>query len=128
MESSKVFVVDDEPIVRMSLVALIESMGLEAEAFASASDFLQAFTPGETAKTCVLADLLMPDMSGLDLKQELLNRGDHVPVILLTGFCSADADERAESLEIFDILEKPCRPERLESVIRSALEFQTTAH
>jgi len=107
MDSSKVYIVDDEPIVRSSLVALISSMGIETEAFASGDELLQSFVSGEPALQCVLADLRMPVMNGLELKRELLNQQHRVPVILLTGYCERETIEQAESLGIFEILEKP---------------------
>ena len=126
MDSSKVYLVDDEPVVRVSLVALISSLGIPVEEFASADDFLQSFVAGEPEKQCVLADLRMPEMSGLQLKRELVARGCDVPVILLSGMCTPKEELQARQLKFFATLDKPCPPNKLESVIRRALETAPT--
>ena len=117
----KVYVVDDEPKVRGSLADLLSAMGFAVETFESTEDFLLAFQRTVGAKECVIADLRMPGLSGLDLKRELNEQGVEVPVILLTGYRDDETDERAQALGIFQILEKPHPPTELVDVTRRAL-------
>lgn len=123
---SKVHVIDDEPVVRMSMEALINSLGVEATAYSNAIDFLDTFVDGEPALQCVIVDLRMPQMSGVELKYELAKQGSDVPVVLLTGFCTHEAQEQAEAAGIFEILEKPCRPEALKELIQRAFDSIAT--
>lgn len=118
----KVYVVDDEPKVRGSLADLLSAMGFNVETFESTEDFLDAFHRNSAIQECVIADLRMPGMSGLDLKRELTERGVKIPVILLTGYRDDETDERAQSLGIFQILEKPHPPAELVDVTRRALD------
>ena len=123
-----VYVIDDEPIVCKSLVAVLSSLGISAIEFSRAADFFSQFVDGEPAQQCVLVDLRMPDMSGIELKQRLMAEGFKVPVILLTGFCTDATVEQAQAAEIFDILEKPCRPDALEQAVRRAFEVSPAEH
>ena len=78
-----VFIVDDDEAVRTSLQMLVRSAGLRSEAFASGQEFLEAYD-GKTAG-CVLLDLRMPGMSGLEVHAQLADMGDEIPVIFLTA-------------------------------------------
>ncbi len=104
------------------MFALLSSIGIDAQPYASASDFLNTFVDGQPAQQCVIVDLRMPDMDGIELKQELVSRGSQVPVLLLTGFCTPEVKAQAQVADIFDILEKPCHPNELEATIRRAFE------
>lgn len=117
----KVYVVDDEPKVRGSLADLLSAMGFSVETFESTEDFLDAFQRSAETNECVIADLRMPGLSGLDLKRELNEQGVQIPVILLTGYRDDETDERAQALGIFQILEKPHPPAELVEVTRRAL-------
>lgn len=123
----KVYVVDDEPKVRESIADLLGTIDIHTELFESTEDFLAAFRFNPTAQECVIADLRMPGLSGLDLKRELNNHECSLPVILLTGYRDDETDVRAESLGIFLILEKPYPPAELIEVTLQALESAKTS-
>ena len=118
----KVYVVDDEPNVRESIANLLSTIGVCTELFESTEDFLETFRFHPAAPECVIADLRMPGLSGLDLKRELNDHECTLPVILLTGYRDDETDVRAESLGIFLILEKPYPPAELIEVTQQALE------
>ena len=122
---SQVYIIDDEPVVRKSMVALISSIGIKTTAYSTAAEFLDVFVDGEPARQCVIVDLRMPDMDGIQLKRELVARGDNVPVVLLTGYCTANTEEQAKEAGVFDILEKPCRPDALKALIDKAFDSIT---
>ena len=81
--AASVFVVDDDPSVRKSLTRLIESAGYIVEAFASARDFLKAATAGRPC--CLVLDVRMPGMTGLDLQRTLAQAVHRIPIVFVTG-------------------------------------------
>src|SRR5580658_7708034 len=100
-----VFIVDDEAAIRKSLQLLIEMLGVSVRTFPSAGKYLDAYQPGDAG--CLILDLRMPGMDGLDLQQELIRRGFDMPVIVLTGFGDVPAVIRALKSGAFEFLEKP---------------------
>ena len=92
-EQATVFVVDDDEAVRESLSYLISSVDLQVKAFASATDFLNAFRPGLPG--CLVVDVRMPGMSGLELQRQLSDRNINIPVIIITGHGDVDMAVRA---------------------------------
>ena len=123
---SMVYLIDDEPVVRTSIDALISSLGIASKSYSNAVDFLDDFVDGTPPRQCVIVDLRMPDIGGIELKQELVKRGSNVPVILLTGYCPSETEDRARALNIFEILEKPCHPDSLGALIRRAFASIST--
>ncbi len=120
-----VFVVDDDPSGLAAVCYLLESDGLLTEGFASAEDFLRSYSPERAG--CLLLDLRMPKMSGLELQQELVARGATLPIILMTGYgnvASCAAGFRAGAV---DFLEKPTDDKVLLARIREALERDAKA-
>ena len=117
-----VFIVDDEPVVRVSLEALISSMGFVTEAFPSATEFLAALNDLTSPGKCILADLRMPGMGGVELKKALAARNCHIPVILMTGLTTEEIDSQHASLGIFAVIQKPCHPNKLQRIIRDAIQ------
>lgn len=114
-----VFVVDDDNAMRSSLKWLIESVGLGVESFASADEFLDSYYPGRAG--CLLLDVRMPGMSGLEL-QEYLNAHDiRIPVIIITGHGDVHMAVRAMKSGAVDFIEKPFNDELLLDAIRNAL-------
>jgi two-component system, LuxR family, response regulator FixJ len=114
-----VFVVDDDERARKSVCALVRSLGLKAEASSSAEEFLAgdiAACPG-----CVVTDLRMAGMSGLDLQDRLIERGVRLPVIVLTAYPKTRSTVRAMKAGAVTILEKPYDEEELWDAIRRAL-------
>jgi FixJ family two-component response regulator len=114
-----VFVVDDDDSVRGSLRFLLRSMGLESRAFGSAQDFLAAYDP--TQPGCLVLDVRMPGMSGLELQQELNLRGAIIPVIFITGHGDIPMAVEAMQHGAHDFLQKPFRDEVLIERVRRAL-------
>ncbi len=115
-----VFVVDDDAAMRDSLSMLIRSVGLGVQTFASAGAFLdsrEADRPG-----CLIADIRMPGMSGLELQERLTASADHMPVIILTGHGDVSTAVRAMKSGAVDFLQKPFQAERLLELIQHALE------
>lgn len=116
----KVFVVDDDPAVRDSLKWLIASVDLDVEAYGSAQEFLGAYVP--TAGGCVLADVRMPGMSGLDLQMEMKVRGIDLPVIIVTGHGDVEMAVRAMKAGAYDFIQKPFNDQVLLELVQKAVE------
>lgn len=120
-----VFVVDDDDGVRTSLGILLDSAGYRAVPFASALDFLAQYDPARPG--CVLLDMRMPGMTGMELLQELARRGGFLPVIFITGHGDVPMAVEAMKAGAFDFLQKPFSPKDLLERIRRALEADTEA-
>lgn len=105
MHEPIVFVVDDDPDVRQSLQWLLESVHLRTKTCASAHEFLDSYDPD--VPSCVLLDVRMPGMSGLDLQARLAADGIEVPVIMITGHADVPMAVRSLKLGAFDFIEKP---------------------
>ena len=115
-----IFVVDDDAAVRDSLEALLESAGLTVEVYASGQQFLQEFTAPPSG--CLLLDVRMPDISGLELLQELATRGKRLPVIIITAYGDVPLAVNAMKAGAVDFIEKPFADEVILDSIRRALE------
>jgi signal transduction histidine kinase len=118
-ENSFVFVVDDDRSVRESLRNLIRSAGLNVQTFASAQEFLTSQRPG--APNCLVLDVQMPGLSGLDLQQELAKDLAQIPIIFITGHEDIPTTVRAMKAGAVDFLIKPFGEEALLNSVRSAL-------
>ena len=114
-----VFVVDDDESVRGSLRFLLRSAGLESEAFGSAPEFLAAYDTAQPG--CLVLDVRMPGMSGLELQRELNLRGAVIPVIFITGHGDIPMAVEAMQHGAHDFLQKPFRDEDLIERVRGAL-------
>jgi FixJ family two-component response regulator len=114
-----VFVVDDDPLVRDSVADLLGSAGFAAQTFGSATEFIQAKRPDVSA--CLILDVELPDLSGLDLQTDLAKSGVEVPVIFLTGHGDIPKSVRAMKAGAVEFLTKPFRPEELVDAVRQAL-------
>lgn len=119
MADEIVFVVDDDADARDSLCALLESAGVPAEAFDSARAFLDAYQPQRPG--CLIADVRMPDMDGLELQEELNRRNTGLPVIVVTGHADVPLAVRAMKAGAVDLIEKPFDDELLLASVRRAL-------
>jgi two-component system response regulator FixJ len=102
MSEPRIFVVDDDPGMRESLRFLFEAQGLEAAIFASAREFLAAGGAGKTG--CLVADVRMPEMNGLELQQHLAAEGSRLSVILMTGHADVPMAVGAMRAGAFDAL------------------------
>jgi len=116
-----VFVVDDDQAMRSSLKWLIESIGMQVKTYSSADEFLSSYFPGRAG--CLLLDVRMPGMSGLELQAHLARKDSRLPVILITGHGDVSMAVKAMKSGAVDFIEKPFHDEELLTSIRNALEF-----
>jgi len=115
-----IYVVDDDEGVRNSLRFLLKSVGLMARTLASANEFLNTYKPQQPG--CLVLDVRMPGMSGLELQQQLNLRGAIIPVIFITGHGDIPMAVEAMQHGAFDFLQKPFRDQDLIDRIQRALE------
>ena len=115
-----VCIVDDELSIRESLSDLLESMGLNVQAFASAQEFLTR-SPIE-AVGCLVLDVQLPGISGLDLQQELCRSGAEVPIVFMTGYGDIPTSVRAIKAGAIEFLTKPFRDQDLLNAVKQAIE------
>jgi FixJ family two-component response regulator len=123
---STVFVVDDDEDVRRSLGRLLKEVGLQVEAYANAEDFLEAVDFNSAG--CVLLDIRMPGMSGIELHKRMLDQESTLPIIMITGH--GDVTMAVESMKrgVFDFIEKPFRAQRLLDSVQAALRLERRLH
>jgi FixJ family two-component response regulator len=121
MTLSTVFIVDDNPSIRSSLSLLLETDNLSSTCFASADDFLAACGPNPDG--CLILDIRMPGMSGLQLQDELIRRNIHLPIIFLTGFADVPTTVGAMRKGAVDFMAKPVNGKLLLERVHSALEL-----
>jgi FixJ family two-component response regulator len=114
-----VFVVDDESAVGVSIKRLLHSVGIEARHFTSASEFLRAKRPD--APGCIVLDVRLPDLSGLDLQQELAKANVDLPVIFVTGHADIPMTVRAMKAGAVEFLTKPFREQYLLEAVQRAI-------
>lgn len=120
-----VFIVDDDAAVRESMALFMSSAGIPSRTFASAVDFLRAYDPD--APGCILLDVRMPGMSGIELQQRLDELGATLPVIFLTAFADVPTAVGALKAGAVDFLQKPVRPDELVERVRQALDVDARA-
>ncbi len=118
--SSVVFVVDDDPSVRSSLKFLLSTVGLNVESFDSANTFLHKNLPD--APCCLVLDVRLPGLSGLDFQRELAVRKIGIPIIFLTGHADIPMSVRAMKAGAVEFLTKPFRDQELLDAVGIALE------
>lgn len=116
---SIVFVVDDDAAVCDSLRFLIESVGLQVRTFSSADEFLAAYTPDQPG--CLVLDIRMPGMSGLELQEQLAKRGYTLPVIIITAHGDVPSAVRAMHAGAVDFMSKPFNDQSLLDRVHQAL-------
>jgi FixJ family two-component response regulator len=115
-----VFVVDDDESVRTSLHRLLRSLGYQANVFADARSFLQSRR--REGSGCVVLDVELPDLNGLEVQRELSALGSLMPIVFLTGRGDIPMSVRAMKAGAAEFLTKPFQPEQLAEAIRAALE------
>jgi two-component system, LuxR family, response regulator FixJ len=118
-DGATVFILDDDAAVRDSLGMLIESAGYKAETFAACREFLAR--PPFPPRACLLLDVHMPEMTGLQLQEELARLGLKLPVIVMTGQADVPVAVRAMKAGAVDFIEKPFSDEVMLESIRAAL-------
>jgi two-component system response regulator FixJ len=126
MPDKTVFVVDDDAAVRKGLRFLLRAAGYTVEAFPSAFSFLEDYDPRRGG--CLLLDVQMPRMTGLELQQQLNVRGWRIPVIFITGHGTVSLAIAAIKAGAFDFIEKPLREDALLECIERSLHWNDTAH
>jgi two-component system response regulator FixJ len=125
MPKPAVFIVDDDDAVRRGLTALLGAKGYAVQAFGSAEAFLKALPPHPSG--CLLVDIRMPHMSGLELQRELNRRGIALPVIVITGHGDVPVAVAALKAGAVDFLEKPFDSDAILAAIGEALQRGTSS-
>jgi FixJ family two-component response regulator len=115
-----VYIVDDEASIRDSLAMLLRSVGLKSSTFADAKSFLATYEP--RANCCLVVDVRMPGMSGIELQDALRARGTGLPVIIITGHGDIAMAVRAMKAGAADFIEKPFHDQTLLDAVHRALE------
>jgi len=115
-----VFVVDDDPLVRGSVSSLLRSVGLQTRVFGSASEFLQEKRPA--LPSCLVLDVRLPGVSGLDFQAELSSRNIQIPIIFMTGHGDIPMTVRAMKAGAVEFLTKPFREQDMLDAVKLALE------
>ena len=119
-EDPIIFVVDDDEAVRLSTEMLIRSMGLRVETFDSATEFLEDFDPQQPG--CVILDIRMPGMSGLELQDHLNEMKASIPIIFVTGHGDVPMAVTAMKAGAIDFIQKPFRDQELIDRVHAALD------
>jgi len=114
-----VFVIDDDASMRQAISRLLHAIGLTVRTFGSAREFLGTRLPDIPA--CVVLDVRLPDLSGLDLQREMVERGIHVPVIFITGHGDIPMSVQAMKAGAVEFLTKPFRDQELIDAVRSGI-------
>ena len=124
-DRSIVFVVDDDPAVREAISSLLRSVRLDVAEFESARDFLDH--PRPAANACLVLDVRMPGMSGLDLQREMASSDAPVPIVFITGHGDIPMAVRAMKAGAIEFLPKPFRDEDLLTAVSNALHHDRAA-
>ncbi len=117
-----VSIVDDDASIRVALESLVRSLGFVAFVFESAEDFLRS--PRVDDSACLITDVQMRGMSGLDLQDRLIAQGSRIPIIFITAFHEQTIRSRAEAGGALVCLEKPFRGRTMIELVRQALAVQ----
>src|ERR1700757_3727650 len=120
-----VFIVDDDLSVRRSTERLLRSAGLTVQTFDSAREFLKVQRPEGPA--CLVLDVRMPGLSGIDLQRELVQSGIHIPIVFITAHGDIPMTVRAMKAGAVEFLTKPFRSRALLDAVRAALEWDQLA-
>ncbi|MHC4758553.1 MAG: response regulator transcription factor [Planctomycetota bacterium] len=116
-----VYVVDDEKQIRDSLTMLLKTMGLEVESYSNAHDFLENYNPEQHG--CLVLDVRMPGMSGLELQAQLGSERINIPIIIITGHGDIPMAVEAINMGALDFIEKPFRDQDLLDDIQKAIKL-----
>ncbi len=119
-EQPIIFIIDDDEQVRNALILLMESVGLAVESYASAQDFLNNFDVAKAG--CIILDVRMPGMSGLDLQARLAAEKIHPPIVIITGHGDVPMAVRAVSAGAVDFIEKPFNNQSMLDSVHKAIE------
>ena len=120
-----VFVVDDDPAISESLRVLLRSVGLNVETYSNAEEFLQDYNPSQPG--CLLLDVRLPGISGLELQERLATRNVHIPIIMITSYGDVPMSVQALKAGAFQFLQKPFRDQELLDYISEAIRLDARA-
>lgn len=123
---SVVYLVDDDPNILKMLQAMVTSIGVEALTFSSGREFLAAYHPSPCE--CIVCDIRMPDIDGIELQKNLAEIKATLPLIFITGFAEVGIAVEAMKNGAYDFIEKPFSAQSLLNKIQSALESSKTRH
>jgi FixJ family two-component response regulator len=115
-----VFVVDDDDLVRAAIQGMLKSVGLRSETFATSEAFLRSHRPD--GPSCLVLDVRLPGMNGLDFQRELADAGIHIPIIFITGHGDIPMSVKAMKSGAVEFLTKPFRDQDLLDAINQALD------
>ena len=115
-----VFVIDDDGDVRASIQRLLKTVGLRGEGFASAQEFLRQNMP--EGPSCLILDIRLPGMSGLEVQRKLIDAGLSISIIFISAHADVDMAVRAMKLGAVEFLTKPFRPQELVDAVQQALQ------
>jgi FixJ family two-component response regulator len=119
VQASLISIVDDDDSFRQATASLLRSFGHEVTGFASAEEFLKSSALDHT--TCLISDVQMPGMSGIELQNRLISEGHDVPIIFVTAYPESHVRERALASGAFGFLSKPFNAENLISCLTQVL-------
>src|SRR5437868_3719096 len=120
-----VFVIDDDPSVRAAIQGMLKSMGLRSETFATPQEFLRSKRPDEPS--CLILDVRLPGINGLDFQRELAEAGIQIPIIFITGHGDIPMTVKAMKSGAVEFLTKPFQDQDLLDAIRQALDRDRVA-
>jgi len=120
-----VYIIDDDPSVREAISDLIRSVGVRVRSFSSAQEFLQS--QRDDVPGCLILDVRLPGLSGLDLQTELSSAGVQIPIIFITGFGDVPMTVRAMKAGALEFLTKPFREQELLDAVQKSLEIDRSA-
>jgi FixJ family two-component response regulator len=123
-KSHVISIIDDDPSVREATQSLIRSLGYDAQAFASAEEYLQSDSVNDSS--CLITDLHMPGMSGTDLQDRLIAEGYQIPIIFVTAYYEDRVRDRVMDAGAFGFLRKPFNDESLIACLDRALNSSST--
>jgi len=118
-----VFVIDDDPAARESIGMLIRSLGLQVETYASAEQYLQAFDGSRPG--CVVTDMRMLGLSGIELQEQLIQMGNRIPVILISAHANMQIAVKAMRNGAITFLEKPCQQQEIIDAVNEAIALDS---
>jgi FixJ family two-component response regulator len=123
--SPTVFVIDDDDLVRAAIQGMLKSVGLRSEAFGAAQEFLRGKRPD--GPSCLVLDVRLPGVNGLDFQRELAEAGIRIPIIFITGHGDIPMSVRAMKSGAVEFLTKPFRDQDLLDAIHQALDRDRVA-
>ncbi len=123
LPAGTVFLIDDDDFILQVQAELLRSVGLEVRCFTSSADFLRAYV--STPRECILSDLRMPEISGLQLQARLIERGLDTPIIFITGHADVATAVEAMRRGAFDYVEKPVHGQHLLDRVYAALKLSS---